>query len=184
MKTTDVVAKMVELLSSLSSEDRQRVIQATLMLLGDTAFSPTPKAQDSADAHEDREEPTKFPPRAKSWMKQNDIPFDALEEVFHFGDEGIEIIVSQVPGKQKPEQVQNAYVLRGIANLLMEGSANFTDDSARELCKHVGCYDNTNHSRYVKGNKFTGSKAKGWSLTGPGLKHGAALVKELSNNDS
>lgn len=67
--------------------------------------------------------------------------------------------------------------------MLASGEAKFTDKEARALCTSAGCYDGPNHASTLKarGNWFTGSKEKGWVLTAPGLKHGAALIKGLTN---
>jgi hypothetical protein len=75
--------------------------------------------------------------------------------------------------------------MAGIAKLLEAGDSSFDDKAARELCKSAGCFDNTNHSKYLgdKGNEFAGSKDKGWVLTAPGLKRGAALVKKISKGE-
>ncbi|GGK17241.1 hypothetical protein GCM10011394_28060 [Luteimonas terricola] len=73
----------------------------------------------------------------------------------------------------------NTYLMLGIAAFLSTGEASFTDKDARELCEHFGCYDATNHAKYIKefGNKITGSKSSGWKLTAPGLNAAAELVK-------
>lgn len=183
MKTTDIVAQMVELLSPLTSDERRRVVQATLTLIGEpTAKSAETAYGDSGDQREGHSD-IQLPTRARSWMKQNGISLDELEEVYHFGDRGIEVIVSEIPGKNNVEKVPNAYVLSGVVSLLSDGSTNFDDKSARDLCRHVSCYDHTNHTKRIKSNKYTGSKEKGWSLTGPGLKHAAFLVKELNKSE-
>jgi hypothetical protein len=92
-----------------------------------------------------------------------------------------DIIAAEVPGKSNRERVRNAYVLFGISRLLATGTANFDDKLARGLCEKLGIYDRTNHMKYMKGgNEFTGSKDKGWALTAPGLKHGAALIANLT----
>ena len=46
----------------------------------------------------------------------------------------------------------------------------------------MGCFDGSNHALYMKGkgNVLGGSKDAGWTLTGPGLKAGAELVKKLA----
>lgn len=60
--------------------------------------------------------------------------------------------------------------------------SSFDDKSARAQCQSSGCYDHTNHATYMKdkGNDLAGSKDKGWSLTNPGLKAGAMLVKQIA----
>jgi hypothetical protein len=75
----------------------------------------------------------------------------------------------------------NAYVVSGISQLLLKGEPSFTDKDARTLCERSGCYDSANHSAHLKdrGNEFSGSKDKGWTLTAPGLKRAAELLKQM-----
>jgi len=94
----------------------------------------------------------------------------------------VEIIIDSAPGKNQKTQTINAYVLTGIAGLLRTGEPKFDDKTARATCRKLGCYGGTNHATYLKkpGNILTGSKAKGWALSGPGLKAGAELIKQLT----
>jgi len=119
------------------------------------------------------------------WMKQNGITAEQLQHVFHFSGAGVEIIAPDFPGKNKKQKTYNAYVVEGIAQLLATGEPHFTDKVARALCERAGCFDSANHATHMnnKGNEFAGSKDKGWTLTAPGLKKGAALVKELSQQN-
>jgi len=176
---TDVVGIIVEELSSLEAVDRRRVIQAALALLGDdhqglVARSEVVYPSDSDD---------RFSPRAKSWMKQNELSSADVLQVFHQGIDSVEIIAAEIPGANNREKVRNAYVMLGIGKLLSSGESLFDDREARVVCERFGIYDQTNHSKYMKaGNEFVGSKEKGWTVTAPGLKHGASLVKELASN--
>ena len=182
-KTTDVLAVIVGLLEPMESEDRVRIINAALILLGESA-APTKVgsgsgAYYSADFGGNLGE---LPPRAGTWMKQCGISSNELEQVFNVVDGVAEVIASHMPGKNKKEQTLNAYVLAGIAKLVATGNASFSDNEARDLCVRSGCYDSGNHAATMKnkGNDFTGTKDKGWTLTAPGLKRGAELVKELN----
>ena len=55
----------------------------------------------------------------------------------------------------------------------------FDDAEARRVCEAAVCLDAKNHSTYMKeiGKLAAGSKEKGWTLTAPGLKHAATLIK-------
>lgn len=176
---TEVVGAIVNLLSPLESEERRRVVQASLTLLGEQSEgigkgSPKELEGDGGSAGS-------LPARAQGWMKQNDVSIAQLQQVFHFADGEVKFIAAEIPGKNKREKVRNAYVLLGTARLLSSGDAKFDDKAARSLCEDYGVYDQTNHMKYMKGgNEFTGSKDRGWTLTAPGLKHGAVLVKGLS----
>jgi hypothetical protein len=181
-KLTEIVTKIVNILTPLPPEERRRAIVASLTLLGDEA--PNIKDAGSGDQEEDQSA-AKLPQRARVWMKQNNIVMEEIEQVFHVADGTVEVIASEIPGKTDKEKTYNAYVLAGIARLLQNGNSNFDDKSARALCKSFGCFNTANHSAYLgnKGNEFTGTKEKGWVLTTPGLKCGAALVKALNKQE-
>lgn len=169
---TQAVTNVVEELTAFSSEERRRIVQASLTLLGDTSPISDDKAEaDNGDSG--------FPAKARSWMKQHELTSELIGQVFHPGENGMEIIAA-IPGATRREQVRNAYVLSGIAQLLSTGETKFDDKAARLLCEKGGFFDRSNHMKYMKGTEFTGSKEKGWVLTTPGLKHGASLVAELS----
>jgi hypothetical protein len=177
-KTTEIVGEIVELLKPLDPAERNRVIQASLMLLGD----PISVGQHLA-VGEGGSAPA-LPPRARSWMKQSAVSREDLQQVFHLEDGSAEVIAGEIPGKNKKEKTYAAYVLTGLSKLLSTGSPAFDDKAARALCESSGCYDAANHSVHIKqrGNEFTGTKEKGWTLTAPGLQRAAALVKEIAKN--
>ncbi|HMA74454.1 MAG TPA: hypothetical protein VKP67_23635 [Xanthobacteraceae bacterium] len=181
----DATTKLVEVLQPLPSEDRIRAIRAAMILLGENQYGVPPFAANTEeDAKAGGDESGTFPPRARSWMKQNDISRGQLQHVFHIGDGGVDVIAA-VPGKSKKEQTYNAYVLAGLGQLLLTGNATFHDKLARALCESSGCYDSANHSVHLRnrGNEFAGTKDKGWTLTAPGLRRAAELIRELSGDN-
>lgn len=177
---TMAMSKVVELLSPLSSEERKRVVQAAFALLGEGA-APNSSSQASDDHAEEVSSGTlpKMPATASSWLKRTGLTQDQLEQHLYF--EGGTAKVISLPGgtSKRIRQVMNTYLMQGLAAFLSTGEPSFTDKEARELCEHFGCYDATNHAKYVKdfGNKITGSKTSGWKLTAPGLTAAAELVK-------
>jgi hypothetical protein len=176
---TEVVSTIVDELTPLSSEERQRVVEASLTLLGESKR----RSVEESDEKElpDRASGEQLPQPARIWMHQNSLTHDDLQQVFHISDEGVEVIASEAPGRGRSEQVRNVYLLIGASRLLASGDPSFDDKAARALCESLGCYDSTNHSKYMKdkGNEFVGTKSGGWTLTGPGKKRAAALVKEM-----
>jgi hypothetical protein len=184
-KLTEIVSKIVELLTPIESDERLRVIQASLTLLGER-FPPSSRQVGGAGAPGFGEdgEVSELPTRARLWMKQHDVSLEELQQVFHLADGAAEMIAGEIPGKNKREKTYSAYILTGLAQLLATGNATFDDKSARSLCESSGCYDPANHSATIanRGNEFTGTKDKGWALTAPGLKRAAALVKEIAKS--
>ncbi len=186
--TEEVAVKVVALLKPLSSESRARVISAALTLLGETTEIKPHSPHDSRPSGHPGDADEKagtdvghFPPKATNWMKQNTLTAAQIGNVFDVEAESIPVIASHVPGSTK-DMVHNAYVLCGVSRLLGTGDTAFSDDAAREVCKQLGCYDKNNHSSYVRqiGNLLSGTKKTGWRLTVPGLKRGADLVKQLT----
>lgn len=161
-KIMSAIEGVVRILGPLASEVRRRVIQGALVVLrehlaADSELSP--KSESVADGN--------ISARARLWMKQNNLTGDQLSHVFDFSDDEVTVIASGISGKNNSEKTIKAYVLAGIAGLLSSGDPVFDDKVARTLCETLGCYDNTNHSKYMKdkGNNFVGDKDKGWKLT-------------------
>lgn len=185
-KIEETTLKVVTLLKPLSSENRARVVSAVLTLLGETSDIHSQIVAGAGGSDKTQEEKNggrrRFPSKAASWMSQNTLKETEVAEVLDVEGEGMPVIASEIPGNGS-EKVHNVYVLCGISRLLATGDASFDDEAARELCKQFGCYDKNNHSAYMKkvGNLLSGSKKTGWRLTAPGLKRGADLVKQLTN---
>jgi hypothetical protein len=173
---TQAVANIVQELTSFSSEDRHRIVAACMTLLGvaPTRFVPEGESDESRPCHS-----VQFPAKARNWVNQHGLTADQFNHVFHFGDEGPEII-AHIPGATRREQVRNAYVVCGIGRLLTSGETRFEDKVARGVCESGGFFDSTNHMKYMKCSEFIGSREKGWVLTAPGMNFGASLVTQLS----
>lgn len=185
-KTTEIVAEIVELLTPIDSAERTRVIQASMTLLGE-AFSigASRVGTDGGGASEhDEGGASTLPSRARTWMKQSGVSLEDLQQVFHLENGNADVIAGEIPGKNKKEKTYSAYILTGLSKLLSTGTPTFDDKAGRALCESSGCYDPANHSVHIKerGNEFTGTKEKGWSLTAPGLRRAAVLVKEMTKS--
>jgi hypothetical protein len=186
---TGIATKIVNLLSPLGSQDRQKVIQGSLMLLGESGGSTAGSVGRLDDGHGGNMTEAKsvhnlagVSPKANAWLKHNGITSDEIENVFDIANGEVTVIAAKIEGKSTKERTLNTYVVLGIGKLLATGDASFDDKSARELCDTQGCYNSPNHAVYLaaKGNLFTGSKDKGWKLTAPGLKRGAELLKAIA----
>ena len=168
---TEAVSAIVGELAGFSPEERQRIVRASLTLLGDSL-------QNAASGDDEDTGDAQFPTKARMWMKRYGVTAEQIVHVFHRDGDDVKVIAT-IPGSTKREQVVNAYVLSGLARLLATGESKFDDKSARALCESGGFFDGTNHMKYMKNSEFTGSRDKGWVLTTPGLERGAALVSEI-----
>ena len=115
-------------------------------------------------------------------MKQNNLTADSVEHAFQVSGEEVHVILPKMPGASVREQAINAYVFAGLSALLGTGNRTFTDDAARAVCRQYSCYDKNNHSKSLLGlkGKAHGSKSQGWTLTTPGEKFAAALIRDLA----
>jgi hypothetical protein len=175
-KSLDALSTIVGVLSPLSPEERSRLMRAAMVLLGDELSATTGGAQAEQSGA------MSLPPKASAWMRQNGVTEDHLQQAFHVAD-GTADMIGSLPGNSKKEQTYNAYILCGIGQLLVKGEPSFEDKAARAMCIQAGCYDSANHSSHLgaRGNEFTGSKDKGWTLTAPGLKRGAEIIKQMQS---
>lgn len=175
---TQAVANVVQELTSFSSEDRHRIFAASMTLLGEVPARFVPEGG-IAESHLDQD--IQFPAKARNWIQQHGLTVGQINQVFHFGDEGPQII-AHIPGATRKQQVRNAYILCGIGRLLANGETRFEDRVARGICESGGFFDPTNHMKYMKCSEFVGSREKGWVLTGPGITLGGSLVTQLSKS--
>jgi hypothetical protein len=174
----DVVVGILKTMAPLSTDERRRAFAALQALLGDEIPLPPKYSESIQDGGACSSE---LPSRASVWMKQNGITSDELEQIFHIQDGTVELIAPNVPGNNDKDRTINTYVLCGILKLLQSGSPEFDDGTAKDLCKKLSCLNSKHHAEYIagRGNELTGSKEKGWTLTSPGLRRGAELVKGL-----
>jgi hypothetical protein len=168
-----VATEIYKLLQPLDSDSRKLAINGALAMLGDKGLA----LGKSADAEGDDDTNSDYPAKARRWMKQNAVTEAQLSQVFHDGE-----IIASMPSAHKTENAVSIYVLSGIAKLLATGEPKFDDSTARAACKSHNCLDQGNHSKTVKGSKnlLTGSTKAGYTLTAPGLKHGADLIKQIA----
>lgn len=183
----EAMATVLDALQRLTSDEQSRVLRWILDKLKLPDFvSAYPQVgflsreQNTSKGESDLPQQSAI---VATWVKQNGLTAADLESVFHLEGPEVAVIAANLPGSSTREKVLNCYVLTGIRELLRAGEPTFSDKSARDLCAEFGCLDTTNHAKYMneKGNEFTGSKDKGWTLTAPGKKRGATLVKEIAS---
>jgi hypothetical protein len=177
-----LVAGLYDLLEPVESADRKKAIKAVMAMLGDDAPIADQKPGKGTDVggnEDDDDDNSDFNAKARTWMSRNKVTADEIAHVFHVDGETVDVIIDTVPGNNTKAQAINAYMLTGIAEFLKTGDSKFTDKAARETCKKLGCYAETNHATHMKrpGNVLSGSKESGWTVTGPGMKAAAELIK-------
>jgi hypothetical protein len=184
----DPLAAVVKALKPLQSDKRQRTIEAAMHYLGET---PSVKVEPVIGAGMAGQafNVTEYPPTVNVWCKQHHIGINEIDRVFLFNADGsFQLNFDDAPGKTKKEKTVNIYILTGLGTYLATGQRKFDDTTARRYCQEVGCYDAANHSLHLapykeKGHEFSGDKDRGYTITNPGLKRGAILIKELAGID-
>src|ERR1041385_375592 len=79
--TAQAVANVVQELTDFSSEDRRRIVHASMTLLGEIAALPVPESEIEV------QQEGGLPAKARSWMKQYGLTAEQISQVFHFGEE-------------------------------------------------------------------------------------------------
>ena len=179
-----LVSGLYDLLEPADPVDRKKAIKAAMTMLGDDASVADQRSGKgggaaTADDGDNGDDNSEFNAKARTWMTRNKVTADEIAHVFHVDGDTVDVIVDTVPGKNQKEQAINAYMLTGIAEFLKSGDSKFTDKTARATCKKLGCYAETNHATHMKkpGNVLSGNKDTGWTVTGPGMKAAAELIK-------
>jgi hypothetical protein len=178
----DATTELHKVLEPLSSEERQKAIKAVMVLFGESAPSAS-----SEGKREEKRGPEGQPgvsAAARSWMQKNQITEELLSSHIHM-DGGTATVIELPSAKSGKGKTIATYLMAGLAGLFSAGEPSFSDESARVLCVHFGCYDHKNHSKYIKslGNNVTGSKSAGWKLTAPGLTSVANRLKGQESSD-
>lgn len=182
MSATDiaqVTTRVYALLQPLEAEERARVLGAVRALFGDANPSGSKGGGlQGSDSPQDGA----YPVPAARWLSQNGISQAQIENVVHVSDGSVDLIVGEIPGASKKEQTMNCYLFSGLRELFSSGIPKFSEEQAVALCQRMGCFDRSNHSSHRKtfGNLIAGTKNAGYSLSAPGLRMVAELVKELS----
>lgn len=184
-----VLTTLVETLQGLAKGDeRLRAVGAAMTFLGEPWPPEATSSRNDGDhkgakdnGSEDPNADKRIHSAARSWLRQQSVSIDELENVFNFA--GGEFSVLEVPGTKMRERALNTYVLQGLGTFLTTGNKTFADDGARNACQSLGCLDQGNHAKTLKERNtqhLAGDKDKGWTITSPGLKEAAALVKALN----
>src|SRR5450759_3063026 len=104
--------KLVQLLTPLTREGRQRAIASALMVFGESLSSATRQKDKDADvvsgSHAAAGEG--ICQKAAAWMKKNALSREQLEHAFSIDRDSIDVIASQMPQKTVSKQVVQAYV--------------------------------------------------------------------------
>lgn len=176
---TEAMAKVLEVLTPLESDERKRVVQAAFALLGEEVPSKVPESAPKKGNPGSEDLALNVSPAAAAWLTKMRVTKEQLEQCVHFEEGKVTVIALPGGATKRIDQVVHTYLMQGFAAFLAGGEGAFTDKDARELCEHFGCYDQTNHAKYLKefGNRITGSKSTGWKLTAPGLAAAAELVR-------
>lgn len=179
---TDITGEIFDLLNPLPQEDRKRIVNAVFVLLGDAAPAAGTGATGSGSPAQ-AQITGSFSPKARQWLGQHRLTQERLEKIFYFQDGKADIHLQTIVGASKREQTINCYLLMGAKAFLESDIPTISDSDAIALCKHTQAYDKNNHTtnRKALGNLASGSKAEGLSLTGPGLKTAAELIRQLSS---
>lgn len=179
---TAILTKLIELLEPLNEQERKKTVDAAMMFLKPHSTEAGDETKSGNGDSDEQGQSSQLSRKASTWLKQNGLELSNLEDIFHFEGEEVEVIASDVPGSGSRPKTQHCYLLVAIKNLLQMGEPTIDDKEARKLCEDLGCYDSPNHAKTVKDmrNQIAGDKAKGFTLTTPGLRAGAELLKQLT----
>lgn len=184
---TNVTAAMFDLLEPLESEDRKKCVKAAMVLLGeDFAVAASPEVGPPAETvgtgngHVAVASTRQLGEKVKRWMVQHKVTDAHLDQIYHI-DGTVELIAHSVPGATKKEKTINCYLLVGVRSLIQNDEPKFSDKEGMEFCQITQAYDKNNHTtnRQALSNRVSGDRRTGFTLTVPGLRDAANLIKSM-----
>jgi hypothetical protein len=182
----EAASDLYNLLEPLEVAERSRVIQAALAMLGENSLTSSPlNSKQLKDEVIGQSLSKPVGPKAERWIRQFKVDRSALDELYHIDDTTVDLISTDVPGKSTREKTVNCYLLVGIRNFLANDEPKFDDKEAVDFCQSVGAYDRNNHTsnRNSLGNLVSGNRANGFTLTIPGQREAAQLVRTMTNRE-
>lgn len=183
----EIAGKIYNILEPLDAPIRTKVVQGAFALLGEPSSPESLQSRTLGSANANIRAHTSsshvLGTKAQAWMRKHGLTDELLERVFDFNDQ-VELI-GMAPGKNNREKTINAYVLLGAQQFLQNEDSHFSEAAGVTLCKRLGCFDSGNHAqtRTKFGNRFTGNKESGFTLTVPGLDQAAVLIKAVASGD-
>lgn len=178
MTIPEAAVALFDILEPFEPDARKRLLSGVIGLLGDPPSS-------FAQSEQEPEIELSVGPSARRWLSHNNLTETQIEQVYFFSDGRVDLIADRVPGQTKKERTVNVYLLIGVRTLLQSEAAVIDDAEAVAFCKRIGAYDKNNHTanRNALGNRATGSRTAGFTLTTPGLDAAATSIKILAGEN-
>lgn len=118
---------------------------------------------------------------APAFFARQNITEEEWQKVFHIEGNQCSIIVDELKERTRSRKQVKLALLEGVKELLESGEATITKENLVELCKKYDAYDSPNFATHMKKQRSLFlAKGDNWSLTKPGEKRAAEVVKELS----
>lgn len=123
-----------------------------------------------------------LPDKVIPFMTSNGITNDILAKAYHPLGAGAQLTSDKIEGNGKAPKLVNLAVLLSVKHALEDGEFKCTLADLRQMADHYDCYDATNFSKTLSGNKNFKPRAKGadLELAGPGFKKAAELIKAIA----
>ena len=118
---------------------------------------------------------------APVFFTRQNITEEEWQKVYHLEGTTYAIIVDDLKETAKAKKQVKLALLEGIKELLTGGVATIIRDDLVESCKKYDAYDSSNFATHMKNQKSLFlAKGDNWSLTKPGEKRAAEVIKELA----
>ena len=120
-------------------------------------------------------------PIARKWMTRNAISVSQLDPVFSLGADEIDLVATEIPGKNKKERLHSVFLLKGIAAYLATGAPRLSHEQMKAAALHYDAYDAANFAAYFRSmtGEISGEKSTGYTLNPRGITSATAMFKSM-----